>query len=286
MSDQRAAIRFEDAQKVYPNGVHALKDVNLEIKPGEFVVVVGLSGAGKSTLVRSINGLVKLSGGGLFVGGTDLTKAGSRDLKRLRRDVGMVFQNYNIVRRSSVMRNVLAGRLGYTGTFRSLVGAFSREDKQLALDSLDRLGIADKARARADELSGGQQQRVSIARALTQRPRIMLADEPVASLDPPTSHAVMKDLKRINREDGITTIVNLHFIDLATEYGDRIVGMRGGEVVYDGPAAGADESTFEEIYGRGIREDDLRGQGGDDEGSEEAPSDPRPLDSRHGGGGV
>ncbi len=252
-------LEFRQISKTFPDGTKALKDVNLTINKGEFVVIVGLSGAGKSTLIRCVNRLVEPTSGTIWANGRDVTKMGDADLRRWRTQVGMIFQNYNLVKRSSVLRNVLAGRLGHTGTLRSLLGLFSAEDVALAKRSLERVGISEKTYNRADQLSGGQQQRVSIARALCQGPSIMLADEPVASLDPPTSHAVMRDLKRINREDGITTLVNLHFIDMAQEYADRIIGMRAGEIVYDGPADKVTEQTFEEIYGRKIRPDDLRG---------------------------
>lgn len=255
-------ISFKNVSLTYPNGFQALKNINLEINDSEFVVVVGLSGAGKSTLIRSINQLVQPTQGELWIDGENTLTYKEKQLRKLRTQVGMVFQNYNLVKRMSVLRNVLSGRLGHTSTFRTLLGLFPKEDRQLALDSLNKVGIADKAYVRADQLSGGQQQRVSIARALTQQPKIILADEPVASLDPPTSHVVMKDLKRINREHQITTIVNLHFIDMAMEYADRIIGMREGEVVFDGPADSVTEATFEEIYGRPINPDDKLG--GDD----------------------
>lgn len=252
-------IEFKDVSLVYPNGTQGLKNVNLTIKDGEFVVIVGLSGAGKSTLIRSINRLVTPTSGQLLVDGEDILKYRSKNLRKLRTKTGMIFQNYNLVKRSSVLKNVLAGRLGHTGTLRSIFNLYSKQDKGLAYESLKRVNIEEKVYSRADELSGGQQQRVSIARVLTQQPKYILADEPVASLDPPTSHQVMTYLKKINKEDNITTIVNLHFIDMAMEYADRIIGMRAGEVVFDGPASEVSEKTFEEIYGRSIREDDLRG---------------------------
>lgn len=252
-------IEFRQLSLVYPNGHEALKNVNITINRGEFVVIVGLSGAGKSTLIRSINRLVMPTSGELLVDGKNILNLNDRQLKKMRTEIGMIFQNYNLVKRMSVLRNVLTGRLGNTGTVRSLLGLFRKEDVELAMNSLERVGIGEKAYVRADQLSGGQQQRVSIARALTQKPKIILADEPIASLDPPTSHQVMKDLKRINREDQITTLINLHFIDMAMEYADRIIGMRAGEVVYDGPVSDVTEQTFEEIYGRKIKDDDMLG---------------------------
>ncbi|WP_100401070.1 phosphonate ABC transporter ATP-binding protein [Bacillus sp. FJAT-44742] len=253
-------IKFDNVSLTYPNGHKGLKNINLEIPKGEFVVVVGLSGAGKSTLIRSINQMVKPTEGKLFIEDTDALKVNSKGLRMLRRDVGMIFQNYNLVKRSSVLRNVLSGSLGRTGTLQSILNMFSQEDLQFAMQCLDRVGIQDKAYQRADTLSGGQQQRVSIARSLCQKPKVILADEPVASLDPPTAHAVMEDLREINKEDDITMVINLHAIDLSMEYADRIIGLREGEVVFDGPASEVNEQTFEDIYGRPIKEDDLLGE--------------------------
>jgi phosphonate transport system ATP-binding protein len=252
-------IRFTDASVVYPGGVHALRDLNLSVAEGEFVVVVGLSGAGKSTLVRTINGLVPLSGGALEVAGRRVDGLPRRRLRDLRAGIGMIFQSFNLVKRTTVLNNVLMGRLHHTPTWRSLLGLYRKADKELAFRALERVEIVDKAYVRASNLSGGQQQRVSIARALAQEPRVMLADEPVASLDPPTANVVMRDLQRINRDLGITTIVNLHFLDLARRYGERIIGMREGRVVFDGTGAEADERVFEEIYGRSLTADDVLG---------------------------
>ena len=255
-------VVFENVSKQFPNGHVALRDVSLSFRPGEFVVIVGLSGAGKSTLIRCVNRLVTPTSGRVLVNGVDVTGLGDAGLRRARARVGMIFQNYNLVRRSSVLRNVLAGRLAHLPTWRTLLGLFPRADVDLALRSLERVGIPEKAYQRADTLSGGQQQRVAIARALAQQPTILLADEPVASLDPPTAHQVMGDLKRLSREEQLTTLVNLHFIDMAQEYADRIIGLRAGEVVFDGPAEGVSEATFEAIYNRRIRPDDLRGTSG------------------------
>ncbi len=259
MEGQIYMIEFKDVSLVYPNGTQGLKNINLTIKEGEFVVIVGLSGAGKSTFIRSINRLVTPTDGELLVDNDDILKYKAGDLRKLRTKVGMIFQNYNLVKRSSVMKNVVAGRLGHTGTLRSILNLYKKDDLALAYESLKRVNIEEKIYSRADELSGGQQQRVSIARVLTQKPKYILADEPVSSLDPPTAQQVMNYLKQINKEDKITTIVNLHFIDMAMEFADRIIGMRAGEVVFDGPASTVTEKTFEEIYGRAIREDDLVG---------------------------
>ncbi|MBM7097622.1 phosphonate ABC transporter ATP-binding protein [Bacillus sp. H-16] len=258
-------IEFKNTSLVYPNGTQGLKDVNIKINEGEFVVIVGLSGAGKSTLIRSVNRMVTPTDGELLVDGEDILSYNGRQLRDLRTKVGMIFQNYNLVKRSTVMKNVIAGRLGHTGTLRSVLNLYSNEDKSLAYQSLQRVNIDEKVHSRADQLSGGQQQRVSIARVLTQQPKVILADEPVASLDPPTSHQVMTYLRKVNKEDKITTLVNLHFIDMAMEYADRIIGMRAGEVVFDGPASTVTERTFEEIYGRKIREEDIVGGDEDDE---------------------
>ncbi|TCP55399.1 phosphonate transport system ATP-binding protein [Tumebacillus sp. BK434] len=252
-------IEFKNVKKVYPNGTVGLDNINLTIHPGEFVIIVGLSGAGKSTLLRSINRLHEISEGEILIDGASITKAKGAELRRFRRDIGMIFQSFNLVKRVSVIRNVLSGRVGYHGTMRTLLGLWPKRDVELALDALDRVNIKEKAYARADELSGGQQQRVSIARALAQEAKIILADEPVASLDPLTTRQVMDDLKRINRELGITTIVNLHFLDLAREYGTRIIGLRAGKVVFDGPVEQATDEVFSDIYGRKIKKDELLG---------------------------
>lgn len=253
-------IEFDQTEVIYPGGLRALKGVTLTIPKGQFVVIVGLSGAGKSTLIRTVNNLVKPSSGDVRIEGRSITHARGAEVRKRRTEIGMIFQTFNLVKRTTVLRNVLAGRLGHANPLLSLVGVFSREDVAIARQCLERVGIPEKAHVRADNLSGGQQQRVGIARALAQRPKVMLADEPVASLDPPTSHAVMQDLQRINREDGITTLVNLHFIDLARDYAQRIIGMRDGIIVFDGSSAEATDQVFEEIYGRPIdKEKDVRG---------------------------
>lgn len=253
-------IRFSKATVTYPGGVEALKNLTLEIPDGQMMVIVGLSGAGKSTLIRAINGLVPLTGGDVTIDDVSVRHAGPKQLREIRSKIGMIFQTFNLVKRTSVLNNVLMGRLHGAGTMRSLLGWYRAADIEIAMQSLERVGIVEKAYVRASNLSGGQMQRVGIARALAQEPTTILADEPVASLDPPTSHVVMRDLQRINRELNITTIVNLHFLDLAKVYGERIIGMRNGELVYDGTGAQADEHVFRDIYGRSLTADDMMGQ--------------------------
>ncbi|WP_261164677.1 phosphonate ABC transporter ATP-binding protein [Microbacterium sp. Marseille-Q6965] len=250
-------IRFDDVSVTYPTGTKGLDGVSLEIPDGQFVVVVGLSGAGKSTLIRAINGIVRTSAGSLEVDGFRVDGASPRRLRQLRSRVGMIFQSFNLVPRSTVLNNVLTGRLHTTPWWRALLGWWRKADTELAFQALERVGIVEKAYNRASALSGGQQQRVAIARALAQEPSVILADEPVASLDPPTANMVMRDLQRINRELGITVIVNLHFLDLATRYADRIIGMRAGAVVFDGSASEADDAVFEQIYGRSLSAEDV-----------------------------
>ncbi len=253
-------IRFTNASVVYPGGVHALKNVTLEIPDGQMMVIVGLSGAGKSTLIRAINGLVPLTDGDITIDDVSVRKAGPKKLREIRSKIGMIFQTFNLVNRTTVLNNVLMGRLYGAGTMRSVLGLYKAEDVEIAMQALERVGIVEKAYVRASNLSGGQQQRVGIARALAQQPKIILADEPVASLDPPTSHVVMRDLQRINRELNMTTIINLHFLDLAKVYGERIIGMRAGELVYDGTGEQADENVFRDIYGRSLTADDMLGE--------------------------
>lgn len=255
-------IEFRHVSKTYPNGTIGLNDITLSIGKGEFVVIVGLSGAGKSTMLRSINRLHDITSGEIAIDGQSITAARGEALRRMRRGIGMIFQSFNLVKRSTVLRNVLSGRVGYHATLRTLFALFPKRDVQLALDALDRVGLLEKAYVRSDQLSGGQQQRVLIARALAQEATIILADEPVASLDPLTTRQVMDDLRQINRELGITTVVNLHFIDLAREYATRIIGLRAGRVVFDGPVAEATDEAFAAIYGRAIKREELLGGAG------------------------
>jgi len=246
-------ISLDDVSVVYPNGTRALSGVSLDVAAGEMVSIVGLSGSGKSTLIRAINGLVPATSGTITVGPTVVTGLRGRQLRRLRGHIGMIFQGFNLADRASVYRNVLVGRFSHTPTYRTLLGLTTSADRELALRSLDSVGMLEKVWTRAGQLSGGQKQRVAIARALTQQPSIMLADEPVASLDPPTAHAVMDDLRRVNVEDGLTVLVNIHLMDLARQYTTRMIGLRAGELVYDGLAADATDADFEQIYGRPIQ---------------------------------
>lgn len=250
-------IVFDGVGVTYPNGYQGLSGVSLSIPAGQMVGIVGLSGAGKSTLVRTINGLVPATSGTLTVGGRDVTKARGKQLRAVRSDIGMVFQGFNLTGRTTVLNNVLMGRLYSTPWWRTLIGAWKSDDVELAMEALTRVEIVQKAYTRASELSGGQQQRVGIARALAQQPSIILADEPVASLDPPTSHVVMEHLRRINGELGVTVITNLHFLDLARRYSDRLVGLRAGRVVFDGAGTDADDAVFESIYGRSLTDEDV-----------------------------
>ncbi|HEX8969491.1 MAG TPA: phosphonate ABC transporter ATP-binding protein [Chloroflexota bacterium] len=241
-------LRIEHLVKVYPGDVRALDDVSLEVGDGEFVVLIGLSGSGKSTLLRCINRLIEPTSGRIVLDGADVTAATGSDLRKIRRGIGMIFQQFNLVRRSSVLTNVLTGRLGYVSQWQGLLAHFSEQDYRRALVNLDRVGLRDRAHQRADRLSGGQQQRVAIARALMQEPSIMLADEPVASLDPATSHSVLKYLQQINR-DGMTVICSLHFLSLARAYGTRVIALKAGRLVFDGKPADIDEARFRAIYG-------------------------------------
>lgn len=244
-------IQLKDVSKIYDNGTVGLKDINLNIDKGEFVVVVGLSGAGKSTLLRSINRLQDVSKGDILIDGKSITSSKGKDLREIRRDIGMIFQSFNLVKRSSVLRNVLTGRVAYYPTWKTTFNLFTKEDKQKAYEALQRVDLADKVYTRADQLSGGQQQRVAIARVLTQNPKIILADEPTASLDPQTSRRVMHDLKMLNEEYGMTVVANLHSVELAKEFGDRVIGVRAGQIVYDGKMSETSQAVFDDIYNGG-----------------------------------
>ena len=242
-------LAIRDLVKVYPTGMRALDGITLDIERREFVVLIGLSGSGKSTLLRCINRLVEPTSGTITFEDVHITAVRGADLRRVRRRIGMIFQQFNLVKRSSVFTNVLAGRLGWRSTWRTIASRPSRLDVAKAFENLGRVGMAERAFSRADALSGGQQQRVGIARALMQEPELMLADEPVASLDPATSHSVMKYLEEINKQDGITVICSLHFLSLARRYGTRVIALKDGRVAFDGKPADIDERRFKEIYG-------------------------------------
>jgi phosphonate transport system ATP-binding protein len=242
-------IQFDHVSKVYPNGTVGLDDVNLTIRDGEFVAIIGRSGAGKSTLLRSVNRMHRITSGTLMVNGINVSTLSGKSLRRFRRGIGMVFQSFNLVTRTTVIKNVLSACVPDMPFWRVLLGIFRREDKMKALESLDKVGILDKAYIRADQLSGGQQQRVALARTLTQDPQIILADEPVAALDPVTARQVMQDFVRINKEMGISILLNIHHVELAIEYADRIIGIRAGRIVYDGPSKQVDQAVLNAIYG-------------------------------------
>ena len=246
-------LKVEHLTKVYPNGTEALKDVSFSVDDGEFLVIIGLSGSGKSTLLRCINRLIDPTEGQIFLDDTDVTKATPGELRQLRRHIGMVFQQFNLVKRSSVMTNVLSGRLGYVNPLLSLMGIWSKTDRERALQALDRVGIKDKASSRADALSGGQQQRVGIARTLMQDPKLILADEPVASLDPVLSHSILRYLELLNKE-GITVLCSLHFLDLVHRYATRVIALKDGVKVFEGFPKEINREKFKEIYGEEAQE--------------------------------
>lgn len=250
-------IKFSNVEKVYPNGFHALKNINLEIEQGEFVAIIGLSGAGKSTLLRTINRMHDISEGDLIVNGENVSALKGKSLRKFRRHIGMVFQSFNLVTRTTVINNVLTSRVPDMPLWKSSIGLFSKEDKIIALEALDKVGILDKAYIRADQLSGGQQQRVALARTLAQKPQIILADEPVAALDPITAKQVMDDFKRINEEMNISVLINIHHVDLALKYATRVIGIKAGEIVYDGPSSEVNSEILKQIYGRELAADEL-----------------------------
>ena len=240
--------KFENVSKRYPNGFEALKNINLTIEQGEFVAIIGLSGAGKSTLIRTINRMHDITEGTLTVDGTDVMTLHGKSLRAFRRRIGMIFQSFNLITRTTVIKNVLTAFVPDMPWWRATFGIFTKDEKLKALDSLDKVGILDKAFVRADQLSGGQQQRVALARTLAQNPQIILADEPVASLDPVTAKQVMDDFKRINRDMNITVLINIHHVELALQYASRVVGIRAGEIVYDGTVENVTQQVLDSIY--------------------------------------
>lgn len=243
-------LKVENLTKIYEGGVLALDDVSFEVPDGQFLVIIGLSGSGKSTLLRCINRLIEPTAGRILWNGEDITAASQEEMRLIRRRIGMVFQSFNLVHRSSVLTNVLTGRLGYVNPALSLLNRFPKSDIDKGLKQLARVGIEEKAHQRADELSGGQQQRVGIARALMQDPQMILADEPVASLDPVLAHSIMQHLEQINREDHVTVLCSLHFLDLVHRYADRVIALNEGRLVFEGHPKEIDDAKFKDIYGK------------------------------------
>ena len=241
-------IEFKDVSKTYPNGTKGLKHINLKIDQGEFLAIIGLSGAGKSTLIRTINRMIDITEGQLIVDDVDVMTLKGAELRKYRRKVGMIFQSFNLVNRSTVLKNVLASDVPDMPWFKTLFGIYSKEQKIKALEALDKVNILEKAYNRCDELSGGQQQRVALARTLNQNPSIILADEPVASLDPIIADVVMSDFSRINKELNISILLNIHHVDLALKYATRVIGIRAGEIVYDGPTSEVTQEILDMVY--------------------------------------
>jgi phosphonate transport system ATP-binding protein len=245
-------LEIKHLTKIYEDGTRALTDINFEVETGEFLVIIGLSGSGKSTLLRCINRLIEPTEGKIVWDGVDITSLDQNQLRHTRRQIGMIFQHFNLVKRSNVLTNVLSGRLGYVNPIKTLLYRFPAKDREMATDALKRVGILDQAHKRADELSGGQQQRVGVARALMQRPRMILADEPVASLDPVLAHNILGYLEKMNQEDRITVLCSLHYLDLVQRYASRVIGLRDGRIVYRGSKEDIVRMTddqFREIYG-------------------------------------
>lgn len=251
-------LKVENLHKVYKSGVHALKGVSFEVKQGEFLVVIGLSGSGKSTLLRCINRLLEPTSGHIYFNGKDISHVKGEELRKVHQQIAMVFQQFNLIKRRTVLKNVIAGRLASIGTLDSLLSKFTPDVYADARESLKIVGIEDKADERADSLSGGQQQRVAIARSLMQKPQLLLADEPVASLDPATSNSVMQYFERINKEFGTTVICNLHFLSLVRRYATRVIALRDGLIIYEGSPNEINEEWFRTIYGEEAEEVEIR----------------------------
>jgi phosphonate transport system ATP-binding protein len=242
-------LEVKNLDKVYPNGCQALKNVSFNAQKGEFLVIIGLSGSGKSTMLRCVNRLHDATAGEVLFKGKDICKLKGKELRQTRSKIGMIFQHFNLVPRKTVMTNVLSGTLSKQSIIKSILGIYPEEDKKKAEKFIKIVGLSGKEFVRADNLSGGQQQRVAIARTLMQDPEVILADEPVASLDPATSHSVMQYLKKVNEELGVTIICNLHFLSLVRQYASRVVALKHGEVIYEGQPLDIDEEWFKTIYG-------------------------------------
>ena len=241
-------LKMEHIEKVYGNQVRALHDISLEVRAGEFVAVIGPSGSGKSTLLRTVNQLVSPSGGHVYIDGEEVTGASGKKLRLLRRKVGMIFQHYNLVQRLSVMQNVLHGRLGYMSALDGMLGNYTEEDKRKAIDLLQEIEMGDRLYNRASDLSGGQKQRVGIARAIMQEPKLLLCDEPIASLDPNASKIIMDLIYQMTQRRNIACIVNLHQLDVAMRYATRIIGLAKGEMIFDGTPQQLNNAVIEKIY--------------------------------------
>ncbi len=251
-------LKVDNLHKIYNNGTHALKGVSFKVEEGEFLVIIGLSGSGKSTLLRCINRLIEPTSGTVNFMGKDITHIKGEELRKAKAQIGMVFQQFNLIKRRSVLTNVLTGKLGSLGTFESLFEKYSEEVYKEAYNNLETVGIREKADIRADSLSGGQQQRVAIARSLMQNPKLLLADEPVASLDPATSNSIMQYFEKINNERGTTVICNLHFLSLVRRYASRVIALKAGEIIYEGLPKEIDEAWFKKIYGEEAEEVEIR----------------------------
>ena len=252
-------VKFEHVSKCYSNGVRALRSIDLTIKSGEFISVIGPSGAGKSTFLRSINCLNRISEGKIFLEGEEITKKRGKQLRLARRSVGMIFQNYNLVYRLSVLQNVLHGRLGYKQGLRGLFGNYTEEEKLEAIGLIEELGLKDYIYARASELSGGQKQRVGIARAIMQNPKLLLCDEPIASLDPSSAKVTMELLQEMTSKRNITCIANLHQVDIAKKYSTRIIGLKDGDIVIDGTPRELTASKIAQVYGTEVELEEMEG---------------------------
>lgn len=252
-------VKFEHVSKCYPNGVRALRCIDLSIEKGEFISVIGPSGAGKSTFLRSINCLNRISEGKIYLDGEEITQKSGKQLRYARRKVGMIFQNYNLVYRLSVLQNVLHGRLGYKQGIKGLFGSYTEEEKLEAIALIEELGLKDYVYSRASELSGGQKQRVGIARAIMQNPDLLLCDEPIASLDPSSAKITMEMLKDMTKKRKITCIANLHQVDIAKQYSTRIIGLKDGNIVFDGAPEELTSAKIAEIYGTDLGELTMEG---------------------------
>ncbi|MCF7794348.1 MAG: phosphonate ABC transporter ATP-binding protein [Candidatus Cloacimonetes bacterium] len=251
-------VKISGLHKVYASGTHALKGINLNVKEGEFCILLGLSGSGKSTLLRCMNKLIDSTSGEIEVCEGDVVKANGKELRHIRRQIGMIFQQFNLIKNVSVLTNVLSGKLGYVSLSHSVTFSYHKADINIAMENLKRVGLKKFAHQKVKNLSGGQQQRVAIARALMQNPRIILADEPVASLDPATADSVMKYLGELNKNDNMTVLCSLHFLSLARKYGTRVVALKDGEIVYEGTPKEIDETKFKEIYGEDAEEVEIK----------------------------